>query len=280
MTTTNPGSGLPSVTAAAIPGARHVLTDGAPCQDAARATRASDHVVLSVADGHGGLQYVYSHVGARMAVEVATHVLASAVESGTISPRARGMAQQQQLARQIALRWGRYVAHDHHGRCQAFMDHVESSSAPDETLPSDHSEATKLYGTTLLAAAITDRYATFLQLGDGASLIVDQEDHAELLFEDDPRPGSATYSLALEDCVQQMRFRSIDLAERPLKLAMLCSDGIAGPLCEDAILWTQRLAQRFCDMGWTRALIHLTEQTFTFNRLDGDDTAFALAYWK
>ena len=66
-----------------VQGARH-LHDTIPCQDHSLYTIDEDVIFLGVADGHGDAKHALSHVGSRLALEVAKPILTDAIRTLTI----------------------------------------------------------------------------------------------------------------------------------------------------------------------------------------------------
>ncbi|MEP7199158.1 MAG: PP2C family serine/threonine-protein phosphatase, partial [Chloroflexota bacterium] len=162
------------VIGASVRGTSHVRAN-APNQDALRWLPASGDslpLVVALSDGHGSAKSFRSQVGARIAVETATHILA-------------GLAFNQHLSTTTAV-----ILDLPQTLVQAWRDgveqHLNEHSFSDEEwarlAAKDNGNARALveanpwlaYGATLLAAVVTHDFILYLQLGDGDILSVSE----------------------------------------------------------------------------------------------------------
>ena len=73
------GSGF----ALSVQGARH-LHDGIPCQDHSLYHIDNETVFIGVADGHGDAKHARSHIGSKLALEIAQPILREALDTLTV----------------------------------------------------------------------------------------------------------------------------------------------------------------------------------------------------
>ncbi len=192
-------------------------------------------IIAAIADGHGGAKYIRSDVGAKLAVSVATEQLQQLL---TLPPKRllgfHPAELEEFLAPRIVRSWIQRVS-DHIAAEPFSLNQV--SSAPNGT-----SDAVVAYGSTLIAAAVTESVALVLQLGDGDVLWVTPSGEVTRPLPRDPRLlGNETSSLCSPDAAQSMRVRlkslAADVADRP-NFIMLSTDGYANCFKDD-VAFTQ-----------------------------------------
>ncbi len=162
---------------------------GSACEDAFKVYPFSRGTVLAAADGHGDARCKYADRGARLACEVATEVLARYAEQ--ISRRSASEllnARRGDIAREITLGFRHAVLrdfialHPEHAPALDTLHGEIDKSFERETLvlggddgerrarekrKEQISQIAYLYGTTLRASILTERYVFSLAVGDG-----------------------------------------------------------------------------------------------------------------
>lgn len=209
-------------------GQRHMQT-GTVCQDFALATDAApDCSVIVVADGHGGADYPRSDRGARFAVQAAAATLmefASAIAVGEL----RDLAARRDLLRAlfdgILSRWHEAIAAD-------LFDDPFAETQLEDVHPTVRAQymtgegVARAYGTTLIAALVTDRYFLGLHQGDGRCVAVRPDGTCEQPIAWDKRcQDNRTTSLC--DTNARDEFRHC-FSERLPAAVFLCTDGVDG----------------------------------------------------
>lgn len=267
-------------TAASVVGCQHVVMgNGAPCQDAARTHIDEERglIVLAVADGHGDAQYTHSDEGARVATHVAIDVLTTLLaDTNELTEEAIAHAK-----RRLVFEWNRRVKH--HARMVAARDGL-ALLWPDE-VTGDWDEKVKVYGTTLVAVAITASHLTWLRIGDGEAILAtstDQEPSASRIFPAaDKSMGQATYSLSMRSAIEHIDVKTARLDDHASdRLVVLATDGVADqydadPTFEDE--WGAKMLARITAKSWNDVMIDLPRYLGTVAR-DGDDCSVAMAW--
>ncbi len=191
-----------------VRGAAH-KRKGAPNQDAVAWSRHA----MAVSDGHGSKSCPRSHVGSRLAVSVAVALLEEFATEHAESdfPDA---ALWDELPRELVDRW-----------VSAVFRHQRGSPVEgDAMLP---------YGATLIAAVVTDRWAGWLQVGDGDVLLVDDGGAVTRPVPGDARLlGNATTSLSGNDAWRDFRVHA--RAGGLPALSMLCTDGYSNSFATES----------------------------------------------
>jgi serine/threonine protein phosphatase PrpC len=204
-----------------VRGAAHERS-GLPNQDAIHWLPAAGcglAVVLAVADGHGSARYPRSHCGARLAVETATRIIYDFLDS-------HAAVQNLSLTKRTADEWlpGALVR----AWLAAVEDDLHDNPLADEELRALASDAVAgtAYGATMLAAAVSETFVLYLQLGDGDILTV-SETGAVLrpLPRDDRLLGNETTSLCSNAAWREFRLSFQPISKAPPALILLTTDG-------------------------------------------------------
>lgn len=155
-------------------------------------------IALAVADGHGSARYIRSGQGSKFAAELAIEHLAELEKSSraaTLSDIKR--AATEQLPRKLHLSWRTHVLEHLAENPLNENDHahLRASGARERDL---QTRPEFMYGSTLLAALITNSYAVFIQIGDGDLMVAwPASSHAGNVFEaDESHLGDQTHSLS------------------------------------------------------------------------------------
>lgn len=167
---------------ASVKGALH-HRNGKPNQDA-WAHSDSFHCI-AVADGHGSAKHRRSDIGARLAVEITVKLLETFANQPfdiRLIKEASGY-----LAGKIVQTW-REAVEDDHQKHKLSGDPLQNNNEVNDTDEQDQTNIFSLYGTTLLAALVTENYALYLQIGDGNVLVLNDAGEIET-----PLPQNATF---------------------------------------------------------------------------------------
>jgi hypothetical protein len=216
-------SGKKATAGGSVRGATHI-TQGKPCQDALRLYEAPDgsYAVACVADGHGSSHCPYSDEGALAAVDCAFELLTSVLDSSTDASAIRQTLQDGlRIPKLMEYLWKQRVVviHQEKGREQT-----------------EEAFRYELYGTTLLAVAVTDEFIFAMQIGDGDIMQAEASGEVTRLFNLQEQQGSETFSLCMEQSWQYIHTRIIPntgTSSEPLML-LLSTDGYANSFTEQA----------------------------------------------
>lgn len=200
-----------------------------PNQDAiawAPATGAGSSVILGVADGHGAQESFRSATGSALAVHVATELIAEFLREQANCPLDQLLlVAQNWIPKELAGRWRRAVV-EHAGKHPMPPGHAENGTAAGLHIA---------YGSTILAAAVTEAFLLLLQLGDGDILIVSEGGGVRRPWPADDRYlGGVTPSLCGEDAWTHVRLDIQPLQPDAHQLVLLSTDGYSNSFREDA----------------------------------------------
>ena len=185
--------------------------NGLPNQDAIHWLPASGEgssIVLAVADGHGSARYSRSHIGARLAVESATQLVQEFLDNDSDNLSLIKDATEDWLPRALVRKWSEVVT-----------DHLNADPIGEEN-------SLIAYGATLIVAAVSERFALYLQLGDGEILTVSESGEVTRpLTRDDRLFGNETTSLCAPDAWRDFRVSFQPLTHSCPALILLSTDG-------------------------------------------------------
>lgn len=187
----------PKTISCSVTGYRKQL-EGKPCEDATRVIRLKNATILSVADGHGDPRCLFAHIGSRLAVRAACDVLKKYYKRiGKEDPSVYWNARRTEIAQDIVKCFSCYAVEDYSARCpssitsdeqKTVFDYIDKEfvqskeSCTPEQIRQRYTQRKRigdklqsilfLYGTTLRASLITDRYMFHLAIGDGDTVIL------------------------------------------------------------------------------------------------------------
>ena len=204
-----------------------------PCEDSSLSCNDDKIHIAVVADGHGDPRCFRSNVGSRKACEVALEQLrrfADALQNED--------AEQQLFTRSGARKltdnlFGSIVT----GWQQAVLNDIAENPPTEEEYASVDSaaaaiyrqgrELVHIYGTTLIAMLMTERYLLVLHQGDGRCVVMHHDGTVDQPVPWDPRcVGRNTASLCDSDVLANWRYHLIDLRKDPIAACYAVSDGI------------------------------------------------------
>ncbi len=152
-----------------VRGAAHIRKETG-CQDYSRSVLFGTSAAAAVADGHGDIRYFRSALGSRFAAEAALKAVREFVKrEDAESISARAEEKFGQLKKNIILNWNRRVA-AHYDSHPFLEKELEPLSEHRRSLLQSGQMVESAYGTTLIAAAVTQNYWFGLQIGDGDCL--------------------------------------------------------------------------------------------------------------
>jgi hypothetical protein len=184
-------------------------------------------MVLAVSDGHGSARYSRSHIGARLAVETATQVISNflanqlPVKNASLTKRTA----EDWLPKAVARAWHDAVA-EHQQSDPIAPPEVDALAGKNTADRHSTADSSLAYGATIIAAAVTQSFVLYLQLGDGEILTVsEQGEVSQPLPRDDRLFANETTSLCAEDAWRDFRVSYRSNSDQPPALILLATDG-------------------------------------------------------
>lgn len=179
-----------------------------------------------VCDGHGGEKYFRSAIGSKIACAVGKKCIDNVMKKIQLTP-SNYKRHLDYLENEIVKSWRNAVLRD-------FADHPfeqdsKFDSLPDESKAGLSKSPIKAYGSTFIAAVMTNTYYFVIKLGDGNASVINYDGKASLLqsVDDSQLEFNITTSLCQTDAVNEFRhiYVSID-NDMPIKGLVLTTDGI------------------------------------------------------
>ncbi len=200
------------------------IRHGKECQDASYSFCGNNAAVIAVCDGHGGSDYVRSALGAEFACEVAAENIRTFLESvDTEKMKTASELMLVNLEASIISGWNEKIT-AHYAENPFSADEMQILSEKAKKKYIDNGRIESAYGTTLLAAAVTEKYWFAFQIGDGKCVVL----NADGKFEQ-PVPWNDKCFLntttSMCDSEALSNFRHFYSEKLPAAV-FLCSDGI------------------------------------------------------
>ena len=217
-------------------GASHEIS-GLPCQDSSWSYAGEAYTIVAVADGHGDPSHDLSEIGAKLAVHSATDILKELADN--VANQADVLLSRMvrdDFPRLVVRRWREAVRDDFRNRS---IPHQDEGMLKEETAPYSR------YGTTLIAAIVTETQVIYAQIGDGDIVLLREDASYELLSPIDPNlVGGATFSLSGDEAIRL--FSSGNCAVSGMRGLFLSTDGLKNCYEEDSAFI--RLLSAIADM--------------------------------
>jgi serine/threonine protein phosphatase PrpC len=197
-------------------GASHERS-GLPCQDSALSYTGDSYCIIAVADGHGDPRHDLSEIGAEFAVHSATDILKKlADEVVTQKDVLLSRMVRDDFPRLVVRRWHEMVGNDFRKR---------TAPSDNEAIIVEEPVPYSRYGTTLIAAIVTESVVTYAQIGDGDIVLIREDESHEIFSPNDQNlVGGATLSLAGDEAAR--RFSSGNFSVAGLRGLFLSTDGL------------------------------------------------------
>ena len=210
-------------------GASHIKSNTV-CQDASIHLKKAGYQLIAVSDGHGGTDYVRSHLGSQFAIDA----FVTCVEEAFINQQFKEILNTcrtdkqieqklQWFMRSIIMRWNDYVEKHYH--LNPFQeDELNKVSEKAKGYYQNNEKYQSAYGATLIGVVLCNDFYFGIQIGDGTCVIFDQEGNPQ-----EPIPWdnqcflNVTTSICDANASSEMRY----YFNRKLPIAIVvASDGI------------------------------------------------------
>jgi serine/threonine protein phosphatase PrpC len=259
---------------------------GLPNQDAAQCTVTPGGqgtvAVAVVADGHGSPRHFRSQIGSSLAVSTATSTLQVFLRESVANNGQVPFVPEQvhELERKIVSVWLSAVHSDLENTpfTEAELVALEKEDGPVGRAEVESSPELA-YGATLLAAAATDKFVLYLQLGDGEILSVDAKGTTvRPLPPDDRLIGNQTTSLCQADAWKDFRSAWVTNGDLPA-MVLLSTDGYANSFRSDDDFL--KIGQDYLEIVRQQGITSLAEElpailTEATQQGSGDDITLAI----
>ena len=190
---------------------RSHIAKGTVCQDYCVAEKITEEIfIAAVADGHGGAAYIKSDVGSELACNSIVALAKKYSELDSLNFLSKWTSPE--FKDELFDTWRTAVLNDF----RTENPEVDASCA----------EIIKKYGTTLLFAVVTKNNFIIGQIGDGAILLFNDQNQAQLFKRHNPKFDSKTSSLASGRGVYSLIIDSYRRCNFKFNKIILSTDGI------------------------------------------------------
>ena len=205
-------------------GASHERS-GLPCQDSSWSYTGETYTIIAVADGHGDPCHDLSEIGAKFAAHSATDILKKMADYvATQKDVLLSRMVRVDFPRLVVRRWREMVRDDYRNR---------TASSEGETAAEEATAPYTRYGTTLIAAIVTETNVIYAQIGDGDSVLLREDGTYEMLSPvDENLVGGTTFSLSGSDA--ERRFSCGNFSVAGMRGLFLSTDGLRNCYKEDS----------------------------------------------
>ena len=240
-----------------VRGYSHIRKD-TPCEDYCLKKELDGIKIFAVADGHGDPNCLRSSIGSEYACRIACESLENFArnvsENGFESrlfDRLECPALMDRLIRSIIAKWTSEVDAELSQNPLTDEEYATASRLGDEYRKGIRTE--RMYGTTLMAGVLTDKYLLLIQQGDGRCVVFDCEGKASQPVPwDDRCVGTATTSLCDPDAARSVRYHVINIEENPVIACIVGTDGVEDSFptsMEKTHAYYRNILKEACEMG-------------------------------
>ena len=253
-----------------------------PCEDyCVKKDCAADGVkIFAVADGHGDPNCLRSSLGSEYACRIACESLENFArnvsENGfedRLFDRLECPALIDRLVRSIIAKWTGEVDAELSRNPLTDQEYAAASRLGEEYRKGIRTE--RMYGTTLIAGLLTERYLLLIQQGDGRCVVFDGAGKASQPIPwDDRCVGTATTSLCDPDAAHSVRYHVINLEEDPVIACIVGTDVVEDSFptsMEKTHAYYRNILKEACEMGVTAMEQALTNDLSDLSRQGSAD---------
>lgn len=209
-----------------IVGSSHIKTH-TECQDSSTHYLSDKFGVAVVCDGHGSSKHFRSAIGSDIAKNVAIDAVKELMKyENMFSGNKNNLLIQ--FEKNIILNWNNAI--HHHLRENPFTDsELEKLSIKDREFVKSNVEAA--YGSTLIAAILTNEYCFGVQIGDGDCIVLDEQGQTYNPIPQDERlQFNITTSLCDKVAIQNFRHFWI---QQPIVALLVSTDGVRNSFADE-----------------------------------------------
>ncbi len=187
-----------------VTGESHIKS-GKVCQDCSEFVSADRYGIAVAADGHGSSRHFRSHIGSRLAVDVTLNTIREFYRSAEEFEESFTRSPEKiirKIQKHIISHWNMEIA-DYHEKNPVTEDEVKLLTQ--KQLQGLKTEA--IYGTTLIAVVMTEKFSFGIQLGDGNTVIVNENAQAhQPIIDDESHPANLTASMCNSNAIEMFGY--------------------------------------------------------------------------
>ena len=246
---------------------------GIVCQDSSGTVVRDRFAIAVVADGHGSAKHFRSDVGSRIAIKITAGIIEKYMDRPDFQEQFRQHPEFiiAQMEKQILMKWREAVEEFHR---ENPLTEEEKKKVPEKKAAG--LRVPVIYGSTLLAAVMTEDFSFGLVLGDGGFVVLDQEGKLYIPVEDQNAHANYTSSLCNTDAVHYFEHW---FTEEQMQALFVSTDGLYKSFAseEDFLKYHGLLSKMFDDPERTLKSLERNFEKRT-REGSGDDISIAMVY--
>ncbi len=193
-----------------------------PCQDYSSIYQDKERIIVTCCDGHGGPQYIRSHVGSKLASESVINVFKEINEK--FFKEGDESALYDKIKLLVLCEYNKLVER----QLAASPFRKREMEGLDETqIDTLRFNPSKAYGTTLAGVMLYKNKFIVISIGDTEALGIYKGNIVKLFNNEDDPAGNITYSMCQEDAYKYLRVTIVNASS--LDGVLLCTDGLSSP---------------------------------------------------
>lgn len=246
---------------ASVRGASHIRKN-IPCEDFGMKYAGENCCIFVLGDGHGDTNCPRSSIGSEYICRITAECLrefendierSSMIDDLFFPRRAEEIIRQ--LIKSIIGKWSEKVSEYH--AAHPLTDEEKAG------LSKEYAEAygrgkriEHVYGTTLIAGLMTEKYLLLIQQGDGRCVVFDKNgEPSQPVPWDEKCMANITTSVCDSDAANRCRYKVIDLSKEPVIACFLGSDGVEDSFSSFDMMdsFYRQIIERVCKGGAAEA---------------------------
>ena len=198
------------------------LKNNKVCQDYSASYKDNERIIVTCCDGHGGPQYVRSHLGSKAASEAVINVFKSINKSFFKEGKSSDLLDKIRLL--ILCEYNKLIEREVANKPIRKSELVGLSEEQVDALKFNPAKA---YGTTLSGAMVFNKKLIIVSIGDTETLGISKGEIVKIFDNSNDPAGNVTYSMCQEDAYKYLRVAILNVKE--LDGVLLCTDGLSSP---------------------------------------------------
>ena len=248
--------------------------NGLPNQDAIRfetneSSETSLPLILAIADGHGSAKHFRSHIGAKIAVDIAIDEL----KNFSCSTNNKNISFiksecEVRLTRNLVGRWLKEVIKHYEDNFLSEDDlKMAEKNGVSQSLSNIENNKKMIYGSTLLSVLVTDNYIVYLQLGDGDILVVNNNGEVKKpISRSEDFIANETSSLCSDNAWAEFKVAVESIEKEKPAMIFVSTDGLSNSYSSDeSIKNTHHNLTGISDSGASNSVSKINLNKFFIN---------------
>ena len=192
------------------------------CQDFSSSYQDNERAIITCCDGHGGAQYVRSHLGSKAASEAVQNVFKSVDKSFLLRKNSQEIAEKIKLL--VLCEYNKLV--EKHLTKNRIKEN-ELIGLTEEEIDTLKFNPSKAYGTTLSGVMFYKKKVFIICIGDTEVIAFKKGKFIQIFDNENDPVGNVTNSMCQEDAFKYIKL--LVLPANTVDGVILCTDGLSSP---------------------------------------------------